>query len=101
MTDSQMLLLVVALIYFSECASWANLHCVAFVSWTGGRWRWTRPGKWFGNRSGGLVLKPLFPPLGTSFLCQLWPLSISPRGVFSNVSHAFDLEWRRTTHRNS
>lgn len=94
MTDSQMLLLVVALIYFSECASWANLHCLAFVSWTGGRWRWTRPGKWFGNRSGGLVLKPLFPPLGTSFLCQLWPLSISPRGIFSNVSHAFDLEWR-------
>ena len=58
MTDSQMLLLVVALVYFSECASWATLHCVAFTSWTGRRWGWTRPGRLFGNRSGGMLVNP-------------------------------------------
>ena len=68
------------------------LRGLCFLDWR--PWRWTRPGKWFGNRSGGLLVKPLLPPLGTTFACQLWPLSVSPQGVFSNVSHALDLEWR-------
>ncbi len=94
MTDSQSLFLVMVLIYGTECFTWTNLHVIAFVSWFGTRWDWTRPGRWFGNRSGGLLAKPPLPLLGTTFLCQLWPVSVSPQGVFSNVSHAVDLPWR-------
>lgn len=94
MTDLQSLLLVVVLIYATECLTWTNLHVIAFVSWFGTRWHWTRPGRWFGNRSGGLVGQPPLPFLGTSFFCQIWPVSVSPHGILSNVSHAVDLPWR-------
>lgn len=93
MTDSQQFLLVLVLIYLSECLGWLSLHCVAFVSWGGESWSWTRPGRWFGNRIAGLLPKP-FLPTGLSIVCPLWPLSVSPQGAVSNVSTAFDLPFR-------
>jgi len=80
-TDGQTLLLILALLYLTECLIWVKKQSVAFVSRSGHRWRLATPVAWLGNANGAmLVLNPL-PPPGRIFLSHLLPVSISPAGV--------------------
>src|ERR1044071_695471 len=49
MTDGQTLLLILILVYLSDCLIWVKRESVAFVSVWGGRWRLTVPTSWLGN----------------------------------------------------
>jgi len=79
--EAQTLLLILILLYLSECLIWVKRESVAFVSAWGSRWRLSVPPSWMGNASGGiLILNPL-PPSGRVFLSHLSPVSISPDGI--------------------
>jgi hypothetical protein len=75
------LLLILVLLYLSECVIWVKRESVAFVSAWGGRWRLSMPPSWLGNAKGGLLLLNPLPPAGRVFLSHLSPVSISPSGI--------------------
>lgn len=75
------LLLILVLLYLSECVIWVKRESVAFVSAWGSRWRLAVPPSWMGNANGGLLLLNPLPPAGRVFLSHLSPVSISPSGI--------------------
>ena len=75
------LLLILVLLYLSECVIWVKRESVAFVSAWGSRWRLSVPPSWLGNANGGLLLLNPLPPGGRVFLSHLLPVSISPSGI--------------------
>ena len=80
MTEGQTLLLILILVYLSDCLIWVKRESVVFVSPWGGRWRLTVPPSWLGNSNGGILfLNPATP--GRMFLSHLLPISISPSGI--------------------
>ena len=79
--EGQTLLLILILLYLSECAIWVKRESVAFVSAWGRRWRLAFPSSWMGNARGGILLLNPLPPSGRVFLSHLSPISISPAGV--------------------
>ena len=81
MTEGQTLLLILILVYLSDCLIWVKRESVAFVSTWGGRWRLTVPPSWLGNSNGGILLLNPMPPAGRIFLSHLLPISISPSGI--------------------
>ena len=87
MSDGFSLLLVLVLVYLSDCIIFLRRNSVALVRpW--GRWRTRLPNWRFGNARGALLwLQPL-PPLGIVHETAVWPFSISEDGVcaFSGAS---------------
>src|ERR1041385_6609017 len=81
MTDGQTLLLVLILLYVSDCLIWVKRESVAFISIWGGRWRLTVPASWLGNANGAVLILNPAPPAGRVFLSHLLPISISPSGI--------------------
>lgn len=81
MTDGQTLLLVLVLVYLSDCLIWVKRESVAFVLSWGGRLRLTVPPSWLGNAKGGLLFLNPAPPAGRIFTSHLVPISISPSGI--------------------
>ncbi len=81
MTEGQTLLLILILVYLSDCLIWVKRESVAFVSTWGGRWRLTVPPSWLGNSNGGILFLNPVPPAGRIFLSHLLPISISPLGI--------------------
>jgi len=81
LSDGQTLLLVLALLYLSECLLWAKRQSVAFISVLGGTARVTYAHQWLGNASGGILFLNPLPPAGSVFLSHLSPISISPSGI--------------------
>ncbi|MFY9620179.1 MAG: hypothetical protein WAQ99_10260 [Pyrinomonadaceae bacterium] len=81
MGDGEILLLVLALLYVSDCVIWLRNRSVAFVSPWGGRWHVSHADSFFGNDYGSLLFLNPLPPLGRVFLSHLSPVSISPAGV--------------------
>jgi hypothetical protein len=80
MTDGQTLLLILILVYQSDCLIWVKRESVAFIRTWGGRWRLRVPPSWLGNSNGGILfLNPATP--GRIFLSHLLPISISPSGI--------------------
>jgi hypothetical protein len=78
--EGETLLLVLFLLYLSECLIWVQRESVAFVSaWR--NWRLATPSSWLGNARGGLLFLNPLPPSGRVFLSHLSPISISPSGV--------------------
>lgn len=75
------LLLILVLLYLSECVIWVKRESVAFVSAWGSRWRLAVPPSWMGNANGGLLFLNPLPPAGRVFLSHLSPVSISPSGI--------------------
>ena len=58
-TDGQTLLLILALLYLTECLIWVKKQSIAFVSPWGRRWRVATPISWLGNANGAmLILNP-------------------------------------------
>lgn len=86
MTELQLLLLVFALIYLWECVCWIKRGSVGFVTWIGRRWRPVHPALLLGNQTGGFILAPPLPPLGTILVANQFPLSISPDAVLAYVA---------------
>jgi hypothetical protein len=80
-------LIVVAVIYLTDCVSWAGADTIAFVARFRLRWRPMVPRLWVGNGKWGPVWHLPLPPLGRWFLSQLWPISVSPQGIYSDTSH--------------
>jgi len=93
-TESQQLLLVIALIYLSDCLLWAHARAIAFVSTFGKKGRWKQPSSLLGNPNGGVIVAHPFPPLGRVFVCRPWPVSFSPAGAFSYVAQAVNSDER-------
>ena len=89
------LLLILVLLYLSECVIWVKRESVAFVSAWGSRWRLAVPPSWMGNANGGLLLLNPLPPAGRVFLSHLSPVSISPSGIC-----AFNLQTLRSEARS-
>lgn len=80
LSDGQLLLIVIALLYLTECWIWVRGQSVAFVSnWV--RWRVAAPKSWLGNSKGAVLLINPLPPPGRVFLSHLAPVSISPLGI--------------------
>ena len=80
-TDGQTLLLILALLYLTECLIWVKKQSVAFVSAAGRRWRLATPISWLGNANGAMLILNPVPPPGRVYLSHLLPVSISPSGV--------------------
>jgi hypothetical protein len=79
--EGQTLLLILILLYLSECLIWVKRESVAFVSTWGRRWRLAVPPSWMGNAKGGILFLNPLPPSGRVFLSHLSPISISPAGI--------------------
>ena len=79
--EGQTLLLILILLYLSECLIWVKRESVAFVSAWGRRWRVATPPSWMGNARGGILFLNPLPPSGRVFLSHLSPISISPSGI--------------------
>ena len=78
--EGETLLLVLILLYLSECLIWVKRESVAFVS-TWLRWHLAKPSPWLGNARGGILFLNPLPSGGRVFLSHLSPVSISPSGV--------------------
>lgn len=94
MNEVQLLFVVLAALYGWECACWLRRGVVAFSTWLGSRWRVWHPGALIGNQSGGFILAPPLPPLGTLFVANQFPLSISTEGVLAFVAPNINPGWR-------
>jgi hypothetical protein len=81
MSDVELLFLVLALIYTWECACWLRVGSTAFTTWFGSKWRQAEPVSMLGNQSGGFVIAPFLPPLGTVLTSHPYPVNISPEGI--------------------
>ncbi len=81
MGDGETLLLVLSLLYLSDCLLWVRNQSVAFVSPWCRRWRVARANSLIGNERGSLLFLNPLPPLGRVFLSHLSPVSVSPIGV--------------------
>ena len=79
--EGQTLLLILVLLYLSECLIWVKRESVAFVSAWGRRWRLAVPPSWMGNANGGILFLNPLPPSGRVFLSHLSPVSMSPTGI--------------------
>ena len=79
--EGETLLVILLLLYLSECVIWMKRESVAFVSPWGRKWRLTTPSSWLGNARGGILFLNPLPPSGRVFLSHLSPISISPSGV--------------------
>src|ERR1051326_3420645 len=90
MGELESLLLVLALIYLSECLVWVRHGALAFASWRGKnfRVRFSRAG--LANQRGGLLLSNPLPPLGVVLFVQDFPMSLSDAALFAYSSAALD-----------
>ena len=81
MTDGQLLLLLFALIYLSDTMVWVSLSGYAVSSRWRSDWRLRSPSPRFEGLGGGLVTLQPFPPLGTVFVTEGWPFSVTQEGI--------------------
>lgn len=86
MSENQTLLFVLALLYLTECATLARADTLFFLSPLLRRWKFVYPATLLGSTQSGLVFSNPLPPLGVTVICQPWPVSLSPVGVYSYVS---------------
>ena len=80
-SEGQTLLILLVLLYLSECVIWMKRHSVAFISGLGGSGRVAFAHQWLGNANGGILFLNPLPPAGKVFLSHLSPISISPSGI--------------------
>jgi hypothetical protein len=70
MTDTEVLLLVLAGLYAIECGLWVPRGHVAVYSRIGRRHRLARADELFGNQRGGILVVSPLPGVGRAFLCR-------------------------------
>ena len=86
MTELQWLFAILAALYAWECIGWLRRGSVAFTTWTGARWRIQHPTVAIGNHNGGFIFAAPLPPLGSVFIANQLPFSLSPKGVLFFVA---------------
>ena len=86
MGELQSLLLVLSLIYLSECLVWVRRGAAAFANWWSPNYSIRHPGTLAGNHRGGWLLANPFPPLDGLFLAAPLPFSLSPQAVYAYCS---------------
>ena len=87
MTPDQAFLLVLFLLYLSDCFILVPRRGFGFLSILGRRRWWVnRPSTALGNDRGGLVFAMPLPPLGRAFVAGLWPISLTAKGFTSLVT---------------
>lgn len=96
--EGQTLLLILIVLYLSECLIWVKRESVALVSTWGRHWRLATPPSWLGNAKGGILLLNPLPPAGRVFLSHLWPISISPFGICAFNLQTLPFEARSAHH---
>jgi hypothetical protein len=94
MGDLESLLLVVVVIYLTECLVWVRRGAVAVRSHTGRRWRVWHPGAVFGNSRGALLLANPLPPFGVVVLGHQFSSSVSPDAIYSYTAASVNPSWR-------
>ena len=90
MGDLESLLLVITVIYLTECAAWVRRSSVAVRQGWGGQWHLRHPGMVCGNAHGAIVMANPLPPLGTLLLGHPFPVSLSPQGMLSFTAVCLD-----------
>ncbi len=88
MTDFQFLLLVLGLLYLSECLFRVRRGSVVVSSWFSRRAgaAIANPSPGMGSRRTGLVFLNPLPPLGMAFVCHAWPVSMTRDAAYSFVT---------------
>ena len=81
MTDGQILLLILWLVYVTDCFVWLDKHSVMMMAWWNHRWKALTASPHLGSSSGGAVILNPFPPFGRFCLSRLLPVSVSPEHV--------------------
>jgi hypothetical protein len=94
MTELQWLFAILAALYAWECLCWIRRAGVAFTSLTGSRWRVQHPTSAVGNHRGGFILAMPLPPLGSLFVANQLPFSLSHDGVLFFVAMNMNPGWR-------
>jgi len=89
MSDGQALLLVLGLLYLSECLIWLPRNSVAFVSPNGRLWRAVLASARYGNSQGALMFMNPLPPLSAVYLGHPLPVSFSPQHACAYISQAW------------
>lgn len=89
MTEGQTLFLILCLLYLSDCFVWIGRRTVLFSSRWCHRWRASFAGEHFGLADGSVALLNPLPPLGSNFLGQWAPVSMSPAGVCAFTLQVF------------
>ena len=79
LSDTEWVLIVVAAIYLFECAFWVRREVICLCTLFG-RFRDLPSPAFMGNERYKLVMgNP--SPLARSFVCELWPMAVSPDGI--------------------
>jgi len=86
MSDLELLALVAVGLYLSECLLWVPRGHVVFRRLPFGRYRPVQPATTLGNDRAGFVPANPLPPLGQTFVCGPWPMSLSSEAAWSFVS---------------
>ena len=89
MSGLRELFLILLAIYGLECCFWVRREVAAFRAWIGKKTRIVIGSALPGGEEGGLFVGNPLPPLGTVYVCQQWPLSLSPEAAFSYVAQAW------------
>lgn len=94
MNDIQFLFVILGALYLWECACWLRRGGVVCSTWLGRVWRMHHPAVMLGNQSGGFILAPPFPPLGSTLVAFQSPCSLGPDGVLWFVAGNVNPGWR-------
>jgi hypothetical protein len=94
MSDIQFLFVILGGLYLWECACWLRRGGIACSIWLGRVWRMNHPAVILGNQTGGFVLAPPFPPLGSTVFAFQPPFSLGPDGVLLFVASNVNPGWR-------
>lgn len=87
MSDHEQLLLVIAVIYLSDCLFWASRCAVVFRdSFLSGRFAVSHPSTFLGHDRGGVVWRNPLPPFGMTLVCPDRPLAITPEFAYAYTS---------------
>lgn len=86
MSDGQSLLVILALIYLSDCLVWLRRDAIAVVITPHGRAVVRRPSSWAGNDRGGFAFTTLFPARAV-FVCEAADGSFKMREIDAAVEH--------------
>jgi hypothetical protein len=86
MTDLELLALIAVGLYLSECILWVRRGHMVFWRPPFGHYRHAQPAVTLGNERAGFVGANPLPPLGQTFVCGPWPMSLSAEAAWSFVS---------------
>lgn len=81
MTSVDGLLIVLAVVYLVECATWVPRDAVPFRQGLFGRWKHAPPSEWGGHDRNAFVFAGPLPPLPPLILCRPWPIAIGEDGI--------------------